>query len=284
MIGQTIGSVAHKVLVPLLVDSLGVICSQGYSTWVNITNGPVLISLHDDVADDRIDVFVTIAGEERPLEDLTDGWPVENHWSVRAVRAVAGNSLTGRLKDLGAVLSDASGPVMEATKRTVSGVADFVDSPVKARLAAALAVTERVLAHPEAPEGQEYRDLLDHMWEWMTVHPDTFADWEAWSNHLLSDLYDRPGTSGRDIDPGLVRLLRSAVDLVYGHLFVAVTHPISIHDLHEVAEIGQVWGVQLPPAAEVRPFFHGHDLEWGPRLSHVEARDLRQQLIGRRPA
>lgn len=239
-----------------------------------MTNGPALIHLSARWADMQIDCRLFVAGRRH---DVAEGKTRTGPWRRRSPETV----INDRLSDLGSVLSESDGLAASAAQHRVARALDFADAPVNARLAAALALAEQAFRGSKHAETRGFEDLLDHMWTWMTVTPETFGDWHEWTSPLLSRLTDGPTQGATPSEEEFSRLGRSLIHLVYGHLFAAVIHPISLYDLHEVALVGEQRRVTLPAAGEVVPAFSGEGpADWGSDLNAAEVDELRRRLVG----
>jgi hypothetical protein len=126
---------------------------------------------------------------------------------------------------------------------------------VNARLAAALLTMTRVLEREQLTTA-ELRALVDHLWQWPTIDERLFADWEQWSNDVLAfALGDQPSENFAAAAEqsslsmfDLRKLIESTVEIVYGNLFAATDHALTLDLLLTVEEIACGRGIDLPPS------------------------------------
>jgi hypothetical protein len=149
---------------------------------------------------------------------------------------------------------------------------DYRPLSINARLAAALhALTQVVrrtgLAHADVTA------LIDHVWSWPCVGPDTFDAWYAFEfpalpapgDELASDLQQECRRVG--VDPADLRqLLEHTAEIVYHGLFSVADNAESLAHLTMVEAIASRYGAALPPAAlfAESPWSAHHG--WGSKL------------------
>jgi hypothetical protein len=100
--------------------------------------------------------------------------------------------------------------------------------------------------------------VIDHMWQFMTVTPDTFMDWYDFrpEAQLAAEREDavqppaasacrRRGASAQD----LATLLADVVNIVYDSLFGAPDLSLSMARLREIAAVAAKSGIAIPDAS-----------------------------------
>jgi hypothetical protein len=167
----------------------------------------------------------------------------------------------------------------------MGGDVSYEDLSISALLATALLGVEDWRTKRELRDGH-LEGLLSHLWEWPTVGPDTFNEWEQWTSPAL-EFGLGAGTFPSEMktswaDAGLTEgdartLLRSLVEIVYGHLFAAIERGRVLSDFHIVRQFLECDGIPLrPPAAfSDSPVADMHG--WGFRLDPQRRDEWRQR-------
>jgi hypothetical protein len=135
------------------------------------------------------------------------------------------------------------------------GPADFRQLSMNARLAAALLISTRWLERVGIHDS-ELDALVEHLWAWLTVTPDTFDAWYESEPALVlvglgGELPDRltANCTAHGIEPErLAALLRGLTEIVYGSLFGAADDEGSLAELGTVAAVVGQHGLALPPS------------------------------------
>jgi hypothetical protein len=126
---------------------------------------------------------------------------------------------------------------------------------VNARLAGALHVLAQVvrrtgLNHPDV------QGFIDHLWQWPTVTPETFGEWEGYHSPALDAAMGDPLTPDLEaesrragVDPADLRhLLAGTAEIVYHALFSVPNQAESLGHLRTVERLGRTYGASLPAA------------------------------------
>lgn len=162
--------------------------------------------------------------------------------------------------------------------------ADEPSSPLNAGLARALLISEEVLRRYQV-EAPALVDVLEHLWEWLTVTPDTFWDWHIWSSQLYDEL--RSGNVPTDLKARLVEAglgeqastewLPRLVRIVEYHLFGAIDREDAQQSVDTVVGVGEAADVQLAGEPDYS-VFGSPDAHagWGAPISSNELTRWRQ--------
>ncbi|MCP5029400.1 MAG: hypothetical protein GY929_24275 [Actinomycetia bacterium] len=130
--------------------------------------------------------------------------------------------------------------------------------------------------------------MLNHLWDWLTITPDTFEAWHDWSTRLYEDL--RSGALPDEIRRELAECglkstharawLVSLVAIVERHLFSSINHRDARHNVRAVLKVGRRSGVQLPDNADFGIFGRPDDHHgWGNPISPAELHSWRARGI-----
>ena len=160
----------------------------------------------------------------------------------------------------------------------MTGADEYKDLNIQARLVAGLLTVEawlRVHQLADAAIG----DVLEHMWQWPTVTPDTFLPWfDFHSDELQAAEAEEPlpwrialacQERAAPADD-LAALLAHIVNIVYESLFCALDLDLSLAAARS--------GVRLPPgqrfaSLKARDHMHG----WGIPVSATQVADWRRE-------
>ena len=152
----------------------------------------------------------------------------------------------------------------------MTGADEYKDLNIQARLVAGLLTVEawlRVHQLADAAIG----DVLEHMWQWPTVTPDTFLPWfDFHSDELQAAEAEEPlpwrialacQERAAPADD-LAALLAHIVNIVYESLFCALDLDLSLARLHTIEVVAARSGVRLPPgqrfaSLKARDHMHG---------------------------
>jgi hypothetical protein len=167
----------------------------------------------------------------------------------------------------------------------MTGADEYENLNVAARLVAGLLTVEAWLrVHQLADAAVD--GVLEHMWQWPTVTPDTFRSWfDFYSDELQAAEAEGPlprrvalacqehAASAED----LAAMLANVVNIVYDSLFGALDLSLSLGRLRTIEVVAARSGVRFPaaqrfssPKAEVR---HG----WGDPVSAMKVADWRRE-------
>jgi hypothetical protein len=168
----------------------------------------------------------------------------------------------------------------------VGDVGDYEALSIQGRLAAGLVAVEAWLRQ-HGVEDEGTTSLLDHMWQWMTVAPETFKAWYEFQSAALraaeagepvpsvaAAACRRQGASAHD----LASMLADVVSVVYDSLFGALDLRLSLVNLARLAEISGKSGVHLPDASQLSQFPAPERHGWGNPVSAADITALRSRL------
>ncbi|MGH3375647.1 MAG: hypothetical protein ACRDP6_12980 [Actinoallomurus sp.] len=149
-----------------------------------------------------------------------------------------------------------------------------------ARLAAALHSLTAWLDHVGL-HGRDLNDLIEHLWQWLTITPDTFTQWhdgapvlvetalgDEMPSYLVQQCLDRAAIPVAD----LRHILESTTEIVYCNLFGAVDDQATMNYLRQVEHIMRKYSLPIPPASLFSNslFSEGHG--WGrPTVTQTDA-------------
>lgn len=204
-------------------------------------------------------------------------------------------ALTGRMTELAA--SALSGNCQAAIvnlktgrhDHAMTGADEYEGLNVLARLTAALLTMEAWLRVHRLADAA-VADVLEHMWQWPTVKPDTFRPWfDFHSDELQAAEAEEPlprrialacqerGASAED----LAALLANIVNIVYDSLFSALDLDLSLARLRNIEVVAARSGVRLP-AAQRFASLKAEDMHgWGIPVSAMQVADWRGEPSGR---
>jgi hypothetical protein len=130
----------------------------------------------------------------------------------------------------------------------------FADSPVDARLAAALVAVETLRDQREI-ESDDLSALIDHLRRWLSVDETNFQEWHAFDSPLLEaalggalpleavNAFARAGLN----EAMSRRLITGLVEIVYWSLFAAIDDDATQAHMEAVAEVVSQFGIPWPP-------------------------------------
>lgn len=164
-------------------------------------------------------------------------------------------------------------------------VEDYADLSVRARLAAGLLTVEAWLRRHQV-EDEGTTAVLEHMWQFMTVTPETFQDWHDFEPEALiaaeTDEAVLPSAAAACRRHGarvedLATMLPAVIDIVYDSLFGALDLSLSMARLREIAAAAARSGTAIPDASRFAHLpaheFHG----WGNPVSAAQLAGLRSR-------
>jgi hypothetical protein len=136
----------------------------------------------------------------------------------------------------------------------MTGADEYEGLNVAARLAAGLLTVEAWLrVHQVADAGVD--GVVEHLWQWLTVQPDTFMRWYDFDSDELQAAEaetplpqrvalacDERSASAED----LAALLANVVNIVYDSLFGALDLRLSLARLRTIEVVAARSGVRLP--------------------------------------
>lgn len=165
------------------------------------------------------------------------------------------------------------------------GADEYEGLNILARLAAGLLTVEAWLrVHRLADDA--VADVLEHMWEWPTVKPNTFRPWfDFHSDELQAAEAEEPlprrialaclerGAPSED----LAALLANIVNIVYESLFGALDLDLSLARLRNIEVVAARSGLRLP-AAQRFASLKAEDMHgWGIPVSAMQVADWRRE-------
>lgn len=167
----------------------------------------------------------------------------------------------------------------------VLDVEDYAGLNVRARLAAGLLTVEAWLGRYQI-EDEGTAAVLDHVWQFMTVTPETFQDWHDFEPEALiaaeteeallpsaAAACRRHGARAED----LATMLADVISIVYDSLFGALDLSLSMARLREIAAVAARSGIAIPDASRFGHLpareFHG----WGNPVSAAQLAGLRSR-------
>jgi hypothetical protein len=132
----------------------------------------------------------------------------------------------------------------------------FADSPVDARLAAALVAVEALCSQRNVQDPQ-VNELIDHLWSWLTVDETNFQEWYAFDSPLLeaglgAELPDETAEAFAQVGvnrEALRRLVMGLIEILYGNLFAAIDDDATQAHMEAVAEVLAELGIAWPSRA-----------------------------------
>jgi len=167
----------------------------------------------------------------------------------------------------------------------MSSAEEYEGLNVQARLVAGLLTVEAWLrVHRLADEA--VAELLEHMWQWPAVTPDTFGAWYDFDSEALQAAEaqeplpphvavacQQRGACAAD----LAVMLADIVNIVYDSLFGALDLTLSMARLRSIEDVACRTGLSLPAARRFSSFqardMHG----WGFPVSATQVADWRRQ-------
>jgi hypothetical protein len=122
---------------------------------------------------------------------------------------------------------------------------------------------------------------LDHLWQWSTVHPETFESWYNGRPELvgLSDRLpetlqaqcDAVGLSAEDLRTAIV----AVTEVIYANLFAAITWDWVTKELDRLDEVLSRYELGLPSPDSLPPSTDREIQGWGLPLDAAVVRDIR---------
>jgi hypothetical protein len=156
---------------------------------------------------------------------------------------------------------------------------------VQARLAAGLLTVEAWLrAHALADKAVS--DVLEHMWQWPTVEPDTFRAWYDFDSDALEAAEAEESLPTRIAlacqeraapAADLAALLADVVNIVYDSLFGALDLSLSLARLRNIEVVAARSGIRLPAAPRFSSLRAEDKHGWGVPVSAMQVADWRRQ-------
>jgi hypothetical protein len=158
--------------------------------------------------------------------------------------------------------------------------ADFEGSSINRMSWAALLGVENWLRRAGISDPELDR-WLDHLWEWSTVHPETFDSWyrdgpdlvdpdDPLPDNLLARC-DASGISAEDLRTAIV----AASEVIYANLFAAVTWDWVTKELDRLAEVLSKYELGLPSPDCLPPSTDREMDGWGHHLDAAVVRVIR---------
>src|SRR5271154_4565749 len=169
------------------------------------------------------------------------------------------------------------------TMGAVGDVEDYEGLNIQARLTAGLGMIKAWLARYRI-EADGGTAVIDHMWQFLTVTPDTFMGWYDWQSEaqLAAERGDallpsaaaacrRCGASAQD----LAAILAGVTGIVYDSLFGALDLDLSMARLRTIAAVAGRCGIAVPDASSFSHLPAQERHGWGNPVSPVQLTELR---------
>jgi hypothetical protein len=167
----------------------------------------------------------------------------------------------------------------------MSSAAEYEGLNVQARLVAGLLTVEAWLRVYRLAD-EAVAELLEHMWQWPTVTPDSFGAWYDFDSEAL-----QAAEAGGPLAPqvalacqqrgapaaDLAVMLADVVNIVYDSLFGALDLTLSLARLRNIEDVACRTGISLPAAGRFSRFRAQDKHGWGFPVSAVQVADWRRQ-------
>jgi hypothetical protein len=167
----------------------------------------------------------------------------------------------------------------------MSSAEEYDGLNVQARLVAGLLTMEAWLRVHGLADGA-VAELLEHMWQWPTVTPDTFGAWHDFDSEALQAAEAKESLpprvalacEQRGAPAGdLAVMLADVVKIVYDSLFGALDLTLSMARLRSIEDVASRTGISLPAAGRFFGLWAQDKHGWGFPVSAMQVADWRRQ-------